>query len=106
MAAELDLDDVAGTSLKAQRELKELRDTLNAVSDALDYLHGMTPQQAADVRKDAERYRWLRANTGEIVTSAWDCMMFHGGVGNDEDGAALDSAVDAAMAAAPAVGAA
>jgi hypothetical protein len=41
----------------------ELRETLTTVSDALDYLHGMTPQQAADVRKDAMLYRWLRDTT-------------------------------------------
>ena len=76
MATELDLDDVAAQSDKAKRELKELRDTLTAVSDALDYLHGMTPKQAADVRKDAERYRWL-ASQG-VCIPAWE-----------EDGAAL-----------------
>ena len=38
-------------------ELKDLRDQLDAVQDALDYLHGLTPEQANSLRKDAERYR-------------------------------------------------
>ena len=105
MATELDLDDVAAQSDKAKRELKELRDTLNAVSDALDYLHGMTPQQAADTRKDALRYRWLRVNWFSI-----SAMTSHGGhamnldvtggwPGDPSDNERLDTAIDDAMAA-------
>lgn len=43
-------------------ELKALREQLDAVQDALDYLHGLTPEQATALRKDAERYRYMRAN--------------------------------------------
>ena len=77
MATELDLDDVAAQSDKAKRELKDLRDTLNAVSDALDYLHGMTPQQAADMRKDASNEglcAWqpiATAPAGIVVVVGW-----------------------------------
>lgn len=56
-------DELRALRLALVAECKELRDTLTTVSDALDYLHGMTPQQAADVRKDAMLYRWLRDNT-------------------------------------------
>lgn len=63
MTTNLDLDDVAAQSPKAQQELKELRDLLDATADALDYLTGLTPQQAAALREDAELYRWLRDNT-------------------------------------------
>jgi hypothetical protein len=50
-------------------ERDELRATLTAVSDSLDYLHGMTPQQAVDTRKAADNYRWLltRAECQTIV---------------------------------------
>ena len=77
MATDLDLDDVAAQSTKAQRQLKELRDTLNAVSDALDYLHGMTPQQAADTRKDAERWRWMtrHASLGFDGAPSWNAVV-------------------------------
>jgi len=61
-------------------ERDELRSTLMVVSDSLDYLHGMTPEQAAAVRKDAERYRKLRdkgAALGlrgifSLMPSEWD----------------------------------
>lgn len=45
---------------KRDAERDELRATLTAVSDALDYLHGMTPEKSVEVQKYAERYRWLR----------------------------------------------
>ena len=48
------------------------------------------------LRKDAARYRWLRDNTGEITTSAFQDLYFDGGVGNKEDAAKLDAAIDAA----------
>ena len=96
MATELDLDDVAAQSDKAKRELKELRDTLDAVSDALDYLHGMTPQQAADTRKDAERYRHAKAHGWPM--SGPQCVAWaHDGkmVCGDTPEAALDAAMQA-----------
>lgn len=54
-------------------------------------------EAVSEIGKDAERYRWLRKNTGEIVTSAWDCMQFYGELGCEKDAQALDAAVDAAM---------
>lgn len=53
-------EELRALRLALVSECKELRETLTAVSDALDYLHGMTPQQAADVRKDAARWRYWR----------------------------------------------
>lgn len=110
MAAELDLEDVAAQSAKAQRELEELRDLLSATADALDYLTGMTQQQAAALRKDAERYRYLRDNDKQhfwppVHGSLW-VVQYHQppgqrvmpetrGVGYRED---LDATIDAAMA--------
>jgi hypothetical protein len=89
-------------------ERDELRATLTAVSDALDYLHGMTPQQAAALRKDAERYRWLRAqhwNTGQlcVVAEPKDAVKLGHCCPSGEH---LDIAVDDAMLIGRAVGAA
>lgn len=44
-------------ALIAERD--ELREALTAVADALDYLHGMTPQQTSALRKDAELLAWV-----------------------------------------------
>lgn len=86
MSCELDIDDVAAQSPKAKRELKELRDLLTATADALDYLTGMTQQQAAALRKDAKRYRWLR----ELPNSDSLNIRF---MGSD-----LDTVIDSALA--------
>lgn len=75
MSAELNLDDVAAQCPQAQRELKELRDTLTAVSDALDYLRGMTPQQAAALST-------ATVVPGEIAEDAWKLRMVY----YDKDG--------------------
>ena len=77
MTTELDLDDVAAQSVKAMRELAHLRDMLTAVSDALDYLHGMTLQQAADARKDADRWRWLVRHASLVFDAApsWNAVV-------------------------------
>ena len=94
MATELDLDGVAAQSIKAMRDLKELRATLTAVSDALDFLHGMTPQQAIDTRKDAERYRHARTHGWPM--SGPQCIAWtHDGkmVFGDTQEAALDAAM-------------
>ena len=87
-------------------ERAALREQLAAVSDALDYLHGMTPQQASALRKDAERYRWLRAQcdtTTNLVQyrrgNALNIIPCH-------SAGDMDFSIDAAMAAAAAVGAA
>jgi hypothetical protein len=55
--------------------------------------------QIAALEMDAMRYRWLRHNAGEVSTSAFDCMNFHGGIGDENDAAELDAAIDAALAA-------
>lgn len=101
MAAELDLDDVAAQSRKARRELDHLRDMLTAASDALDYLEGLTPQQAAALRKDAERYRWMAKEHG------WWLLKHFQAVRPYVDAIeVIDESIDAAMSATPAVGAA
>lgn len=51
--------------LSAQLKEKEaecagLKEKVTALSDALDYLRGLTPEAYAALLKDAERYRWLR----------------------------------------------
>jgi hypothetical protein len=77
MATELDLDDVAAQSEKAKRELEHLRDMLTATTDALDYLQGMTPQQAASLRADADRWRWLvrHASLGFDAAPSWNAVV-------------------------------
>lgn len=71
-----------------------------ALRDAMAALREHTADAAA-LRKDAERYRWLRDH-GDGRCSEKD------GYGGQtlKMGECLDAAVDAAMAAAPAVGAA
>lgn len=59
-STELDLDALTANSSRAKREVDHLRDMLAAASDALDYLQGLTPRQAAALREDAARYRKLR----------------------------------------------
>lgn len=67
---------------------------------------GNTMQDAAAelaaLRKDAERYRWLREHSTEYSLTQKDGYGGRELLGWDE----LDAAVDAAMAAPPAVGAA
>jgi hypothetical protein len=60
MSAELDIDDVAGQSPLAQRELEALR-------------------------KDAERYRWLRDAPGSYEVFGGSCV------------SSMDANVDAAI---------
>ena len=105
-------DELRALRLALVKECRELRESLAAVSDALDYLHGMTPKQAADVRKDAGRYRWLRHGDNDErcirLTSEGQPYMLRAEL--------LDRCIDEAMAddadkaahtvAAPAVGAA
>ncbi len=79
MGAELDLDDVAGTSPLAMRELAALRSQLSAL------------------QVDAARYRWLR--DGELVADYPYPVMREGQRWPDraiwfEE---LDAAIDAAM---------
>ena len=92
-------------------ERDELRATLTAVSEALDYLHGMTPQQAADVRKYAERYRWLRdAENGGEFSVGQQCSVCDEYPKYEEVAwyydIELDGLIDAAMQRTKAVGAA
>ena len=57
------------------------------------------------LRKDAERYRWLRSTNNDW----WDAglvKLYHGPEFERLEGELLDAKVDAAMATAPAVGAA
>ena len=69
MTTDLDLDDVAAQSPKAQRELEELR-------------------------KDAERYRWhLAQNPTSLLLNAWSSSKTACNIGAD-----CDAATDAAMA--------
>ena len=93
-------DELRNLRLALVSECKDLRETLTAVSDALDYLHGMTPQQAADVRKAAERYRWMRNSDWDLFDSRWLSAHDVYGAGPDE----LDALIDAKMAEDPAVG--
>ena len=48
-------------------ELKALREQLDVVHDSLDYFMGLTAAKARDLRRDAERYRWLR----DMEVLAW-----------------------------------
>ena len=75
-------------------ERDELRATLTAVSDSLDYLHGMTPQQATEVRKDAARMRWLLDGNGYFMEEEMLCG--HGSPSEEEKNAAR-AAIDAQM---------
>lgn len=97
-------DELRNLRLALVSECKELRETLTTISDALDYLHGMTPQQAAEVRKDAGHYRWLREQieAGRLTIAkagGWDGL-------EPWSGDKPDEAIAAAMLAAPAAGAA
>lgn len=74
-------------------ERDELRAALTAVSDSLDYLHGMTPQQAAELRKNAERYRKICEVPGAL--DAFTAAYY-----NTQTQEQLNAAVDAV----PAVG--
>jgi hypothetical protein len=88
---------------KAQREAAEWRQNFTALQMALvgdTGASGITV--AAALRKDAERYRWLRAN---INGERWDVLFDECGR-NPLDMEQLDGAVDSEMARAPAVGAA
>lgn len=64
--------------------------------------------ELAALRKDAERYRWLRnrLNGSDFTAGACIDMWDDYGICNQLTGDAADAAIDAAMAAAPAVGAA
>lgn len=53
---------------------------LDAVQDALDYLHGLTPEQAAELRRDRERLDYLEkyeviAKPGQPTRAAIDEAM-------------------------------
>jgi hypothetical protein len=47
----------------ALRRIAELEAGNTALSDALDYLKGLTHDQYAELRKDAARYRHMRNNS-------------------------------------------
>ena len=74
--------------LQAEKaEMEKLREQNTALSDALDYLRGLTPQQYEALHKDAARYRWLRVHsTGP--SEGWSTHS------NPES---FDAAIDAAL---------
>lgn len=53
--------EAADRIVELERDLAAANARVDAVSDALDYLKGLTPQQYADLRKDAERLAWIEA---------------------------------------------
>lgn len=87
-------------------ERDELRNALAAVSDALDYLHGLTPEQAGKLCKDAERYRFLR-NDFSVMGANIDGQHSWAYRRNFSlRGPTLDAAIDTAMGGPPVLGAA
>ncbi len=59
LIAERAYNGVAELLHKAEAESAALREQIAALSDALDYLRGLTPSQYAALTADAERYRCL-----------------------------------------------
>ena len=90
-------------------ELADKRKFCYAVELALDGLKGDYVKIINKLRKDAERYRWLRARpvedctTPRIEVCAWDCNVNDDGVSDSVNdgsvlaGDALDAAIDTAI---------
>lgn len=95
MSTQLDIDDVTADHPMAARQLRDMRTALDAALDVVIDLGGEVREPEMDdarrLRRDAERYRWLR---NRLPGSAYRIA----GVIYSEGGAGVDAAVDAAMA--------
>jgi hypothetical protein len=123
MSNHLDIDDVTADYPMAARQLRDMRTALDAALDVVIDLGGEVREPEMDdarrLRKDAERYRWLRDNPRWAVgyrtrprTGAKEWRMFDDGEYWGSWWPTHEQAIDhamklgAAVAAARAVGAA
>jgi hypothetical protein len=82
------IDEQAGRIKQLLVALDGQRSMNDSLSDTLDYLHGLTPEKAAMLRVDAERYQAVRRG------QKWSVI---DGIGDTLRAEQLDEAIDAAM---------
>jgi hypothetical protein len=96
------LSNTADSAINARDMLPEYwsasaQDCASAVDREMDYRSRLTvtERERDELRKDAERYRWLRDDAFEHSN---DCFMAAGQLFAEHHGATFDAAVDAAIA--------
>lgn len=83
-----------------------------ALAALIAHIESLIAARVACVRKDAERYRWMRNRDNSLETRQYDKGVFNGpscyheveGIRELKSGEKLDAAIDAAMSASPASG--
>lgn len=82
---------------RAEADNARLKEQVDATADALDYLHGLTSGSVAALRKDAERYRWMRKQPTADIYACWYPPVFPAG----DSPAQRDASIDAALRGTP-----